>query len=298
MEPSLEKKRPNFKQVLRLRLIEDACVRAHMVQLRAELETARADSRQARRAAGLLSRLLARFGRDVDAHLPPGPAAIIFREKERQRQYDEVAQALQRLSEDLNTLITMHLQETMPEFYKYSVARKSLAEWETAVNALRAEVRGLLNALGQARGSVTSGYNKSKRTISDTAREAFRKAQEAVRSVDARLQQVNAKARELGGLPEVTMHSCETAIKALPGLEIGAMQQEFGRLIGELEEFETQRLANLMEPEVQAAQLREAQAKEYVRLYREQLRAFSDRQMKPIEMARAVPGILERLARR
>jgi len=297
MEPSLEKSRPSFSQMLRVRLIEDACVRAHVAQVRAELETARAEAKQARRGAGLLTRLLAKLGRDLDTHLPAGAAAIITRENERLRQYHEVAQLLQRYTDDLNTLLTMHLHETMPEFHKYSVARKSLAEWESAVNALRAAVRGLLKALGQARGSVTSGYNKSKHTISDTAQEAFQKALEAVRSVEARLKQMNAKARELGGLPEVAMIPCEPTIRSLPGLEIGAMQKEFDRLTAELEEFETKRLANLMEPEVQAAGLREAQANEYVRLYREQLRAFSDRQMKPIEMARAIPGILARQTR-
>lgn len=291
--------KPVFSQMLRERLIEDACLRAHAGQLEVRMEQVHAISAQAQRDAAFFNRLLATVTRSKKTMPAPADLARLAAEsKAAQRQYREIEQIIQRYTTDLDTLITMHLQETMPVFLEYSMARKRLGEWESLVNALRADVRGLLKALGQARGSATSGYNKAKRTITATAQEAFNKAFEAVRSVEARIKLANDKAAELGGLPSMAMIPCESAIKSLPGLDIGAMQKEFERLTHELEAFETEQLAKLMEPVVQAALEREAQAKAYVETYRVELREFSDRQMKPEAMARAIPAILARQARR
>ena len=290
--------KPVFSQMLRERLIEDACLRAHVGQIHSALETAQAAAAGARGQVGIMQRIMNAVQPANKRHLPEAVIQTTAREKEIQRQTRELEQIIQGYTTDLDTLITMHLQETMPVFYEYSVARKRLGEWEGTVNALRADVRGLLKALGSARGSATSGYNKSKHTVTATAQEAFNRAAEAVRSVEARLKLANDQAQALGGLPVVAMVPSGTAIKNLPGLDIGAMQKEFERLTHELEAFETEQLANLMEPVVQEALGKEAQAKAYVENYREFLREFSDRQMQPEHMAKAIPAILARQARR
>ena len=290
--------KPSFSQMLRERLIEDACIRAHAIQLGTRLEEAQAAAEAARGKLGTVSRLMNAMKPEKKRQFPEEVVQAAAREKESLKQSRELEQIVHRYTTDLDTLITMHLQESRPDFLEYSIARKRLAEWERGVNALRADVSALLKTLGQARGSATSGYNKSKHTVTATAQEAFNRAFEAVRAVEARLKQVNSKAEELGGLPPVTMAPCGNAIKALPGMDIGAMQKEFERLTHELEAFDTEQLANVAEPVVQAALVREAQAKAYVEQYREELRVFSDRQMKPEEMARSIPAILARHARR
>lgn len=299
MDPAHPAAKPVFSQMLRERLIEDACLRAHASQLRGNLEAARAAADQAKRDSRWFRRLLAAVTHPGKTGHPPAELArIAAGEKEAQRQLSEIEQILQRHTTDLDTLITLHLRETMPVFHEYSVARTRLAGWEGTVQTLRTEVRGLLKTLGQARGSATSGYNKSKHTITATAQEAFNKAFESARSVEARIKLANGQAQELGGLPGVAVLSCENAIKSLPGLDIGAMQEEFSRLTKELEAFEAEQLANLMEPAVEAAVGREEQARAYVENYRGELRGYSDRLMQPGEMARAVPAILARQARR
>jgi hypothetical protein len=298
MEATKPNPKNSYSHLLRVRLMEDAYLRAHARQLRPGLEAAQAAADQARREAGLLPRLLGAVTRSAASKRTPAETARIFtREKEARRQYQAVEQALHRYTEDLNTFITLLLQDTMPAFLEHSVARKRLGEWEKGVLALQADIRGLLKALGSARNSATSGYNKSKRTVSGTAQEQFNKAAELVRAVEARAKLVNEKAAELGGLPEVAGISCQAAIKNLPGLEFGAMQKEFDRLIKELETYEEAQLTGLVEPVVQAAALREEQARLYLEKYREELREFADRQMKPEDMAKALPEILARSGR-
>ena len=288
----------SYSHLLRVRLMEDAYLRAHARQLRPGLEAAQAAADQARREAGLWPRLLGAVTRSAASKRTPAETARIFtREKEARRQFQAVEQALHRYTEDLDTFVTLLLQDTMPVFLEYSVARKRLGEWEKAVRALQADIHSLLKALGSARNSATSGYNKSKRTISAMAQEQFNKAAELVRATEARAQLVNEKAAELGGLPAVAGITCQAAIKSLPGLELAVMQKEFDRLIKELEAYDQAQLSGLVEPVVQAAALREEQARLYLEKYREELREFADRQLKPEDMAKALPEILARAGR-
>jgi hypothetical protein len=286
--------RPVFSQMLRVRLIEDACLRAHAGQLQTALAEAAAVALEVKRASGLIPRLLGKVGRKAGAHPPEESAQILAREKEAQRQYREIEQLVQRYTSDLDTLITMHLQETIPVFYEYSAARKRLADWEGAVDRLQAALRAVLKALGQTRKATASGDNQSKPAGTATARERLDQAGEMMRAFEERLQAVNDKSREIGGLAEVKVITCQTTVKSLPGLDNGAMQKECDRLTKQLEAFAAGELSSLKEPVVQAALEREAEARNYAAKYRQELRQFSDRQMKPDDMARAIPLLLAR----
>ncbi|HVT73437.1 MAG TPA: hypothetical protein VHD61_09890 [Lacunisphaera sp.] len=232
-----------------------------------------------------------------DQNLPPEVVAAKAREREARRRHEHVEQVIRNYSDDLDMLITMYLQETVPAFLEWSVARKRLGSWEAAIKLLQAEIQGLLKALGQARNSATSGYDKKRRTLSATAQESFARVADVMNQVEHRAQAVNKAAAELKDVPIVEAPAVGKAVRALPGMEIGAMQAEFGRIAHELEDFGTRQLAGLVTPVVEAALEREAAAKAYMELYREQLREFSNHQMKPVDMARAIPGIMKRFHR-
>lgn len=299
MDPTLPIAQPVFSPVLQTRLMEDACIRADASQLRSKLEETRTAAAGARQDTGLPGRLLSALGGRKGGRRTPEEAAEIFaRENVLQRQTREMEPILRHSTEELNTLIAEYLQEAVPLFRELSRARQRLAEWEGILQDLRADLRNLIKALGQARNSAVAGYDKNTRTISTAALELFGQAGELIHNVDARVRLANDKAAELGGLPGVAMIPLQEAVNNLTKLDIATMQREFDRLARELETFEQKQLVDLQAPVVAAAQGREAQAQAYLEQYREELRVFSDRQLKPGDVARTIPVILDRFRRR
>ena len=130
--------------------------------------------------------------------------------------------------------------------------------------------------------------------MSATAREMFAQSNGLIHSVDAKVRQANAKAKELGGLPGVTIIPLQETINNLMKLEIVTMLREFDRVVRELELFEQKQLVDLQVPAVAAADALVAQSQAYLAQYREQLRAHYDQQITPTDLAQAIPLILER----
>ena len=108
----------------------------------------------------------------------------------------------------------------------------------------------------------------------------------------------NDKAAELGGLPGVAMIPLRAAFRNLTQLAMAPLQLESDRLARELDGFAQEQLVDLQVPAVQAAEAQVAQAQAYLEQYREQLRAYYDQQVKPEELAEAIPLILDRFRQR
>lgn len=295
-EPS-QSKPPGFPEALEACLREEACVRADAGQLALKLEEIRAASAQARDATALPGRLLAALGRKKEPAAAEETAAIAARETVLQRQIRESARLQQHYIEKLDAQLAAYLQTAVPVYLQQSRARVRLAEWERIIEDLRADLRGLIKMLGQARNNAVAGYDRTTQLMSATAREMFAQSNGLIRSIDARVRQANAKATELGGLPGLTIIPLEETITNLTKLEIVTMLREFDRVVRELEHFGEKQLVDLQVPAVAAADAQVAQAQAYLAQYREQLRAHYGSQVTPEDVARRIPDILDRFRR-
>jgi hypothetical protein len=289
---------PGFPEALDRCLREDACVRADAGQLKLKIEEARAAAGQAREGTALPGRLLAALGRRKGGPSTPEETAAIFaREKVLQRQTQESDRLAQHYTAQLDSQLAAYLQTAVPVYLQQSRARVRLAGWEHLIEGLRADLRELIKMLGQARNNAVAGFDQGTQMMSATAREMFSQSGGLIRSVDARVQQANAKAAELGGLPGVTIIPLQETINNLAKLEIVPMLREFDRVVRELEVFEQKQLVDLQAPAVAAADAVVAQSQAYLAQYREQLRAHYDKQITPGEIAEAIPLIIERFRR-
>ncbi|MDB6114379.1 MAG: hypothetical protein JWQ62_1324 [Lacunisphaera sp.] len=289
---------PGFPEALETCLLEDACVRADAGQLKLKLEETRAAATRAREGSALPGRLLAALGRRKGGPSTPEEAAEIFaRENVLRRQSEESERLRQHYTAQLNSHLTAYLQTAVPVFAQQGGARARLAEWERIITDLRADLRELIRALGQARNNAVAGYDRSAQLMCATARKLLDQAGGLIRNVDAGVRRANDKATELGGLPGVTIISLEETVNNLTKLEIVAMLADFDRLVRELEMFEQRQLVDLQVPAVAAADALVAQAEAYLAHYREQLRAHYDPLITPEETAQAIPDIIERFRR-
>lgn len=286
---------PGLPEALGTCLREDACVRADASRLQLQLEENGAAAAQAREGTALPGRLLAALGRRKGGPSTPEEAAAVFaRENVLQRQHRESERLIQHYTEKLEAHLTAYLQTAVPVFLQQSQARIRLTEWEGIITDLRADLRELIKMLGQARNNAVAGYDRSTQMMSATAREMFAQSNGLIHSVDAKVRQANAKAKELGGLPGVTIIPLQETINNLMKLEIVTMLREFDRVVRELELFEQKQLVDLQVPAVAAADALVAQSQAYLAQYREQLRAHYDQQITPTDLAQAIPLILER----
>ena len=289
---------PGFPEDLATCLREDACVRADASQLRLKLEEARVAAIQAREGTALPGRLLAALGRRKGGPSTPEEAAeIIGREKGIQRQCQESDHLLQHHTGKVDLHLAAYLQTVVPVFLQQSQARVRLAGWERIIADLRADLRELIRMLGQARNNAVAGYDKSTNRISTTALKMFDESSGLIRSIDARVRQANDQAEKLGGLPRMTIIPLQETINSLTKFEIVTMLREFDRVVHELEMFEQRQLVDLQVPAVAAADALVAESRAYLANYREELRAYYDKQITPEDTAQEFPLILDRFRR-
>ncbi len=279
-------------------LREDAIVRADASQLQLKLEEARSAARQAREGTALPGRLLAALGRRKGGPSTHEEATEIFaRENVLKRQGQESERLRQHYTGMVDAHLAAYLQAAVPVYLQQSRARLRLGEWERIIEDLRADLRELIKMLGQARNNAVAGYDKSTNRISVAALKLFDESSGLIRRIDARVRQANDKATELGGLPHLTIIPLEATINSLTKLEIVTMLREFDRVVNELELFEQRQLVDLQVPAVAAADALVAQSLAYLAKYREELRAYYDREVTPERTAQAIPGILDRFRR-
>ena len=289
---------PGFPEALATCLREDACVRADAVQLKLKLTKAESAAGQAREDTALPARLLAALGRRTGGPSTPEEVAEIFaRENVLKRQSQESERLLSHHTAQVDAHLAAYLQATVPVYVQQSRARLRLGEWERLIEDLRADLRELIKMLGQARNNAVAGYDRSTNRIAAMALKLFGESSGLIHRIDARIRQANDKAAELGGLPRMTIIPLETTINSLTKLEIVTMLREFDRVVHELDMFEQKQLVDLQVPAVAAADALVAQSQAYLAQYREQLRAYYDRQITPEDVAQAMPDILDRFRR-
>ena len=290
---------PGFSDALLTCLREDAWVRADATQLKTKLEGSRASAEQAREGTALPGRLLAALGRRKGGPSTLEEAAEIFaRENVLRRQSEESEQVRQHYTRELDTHLADYLRVAVTAYLAQSTARVRLTAWESIIRDLQADLRELSKALGQARNNAATGYDPHTQKVSATALELFHQASGLIGRVEARVRLANDKAAELGGLPGVAMIPLRTAFRNLTQLAMAPLQLESDRLARELDGFAQEQLVDLQVPAVQAAEAQVEQAQAYLEQYREQLRAYYDQQVKPEELAEAIPLILDRFRQR
>lgn len=289
---------PGVPEALDTCLREDACVRADARQLKLELEQTQSNAVQAREATALPGRLLAALGRRKGGPSTPEEAAAIFaRENVLRRQCAESERLQQHYTTKLDALVTSYLQSAVPVFLEQSRARVRLSEWERLIVELRTDLRELIKMLGQARNNAVAGNEQGTRLRAKLVQELFDQSSGLIRSIDAKVRQANLKAREIGGLPGITIIPLQETITKLATLEVVPMLREFDRVVHELELFEQRQLVDLQVPAVATADAQVAKAQAYLVQYREQLRAHYDKQVTPDEIAQSIPDIIERFRR-